>query len=116
MELKNLIKKRIRIANWKKELIKIKPDDCKICLVDGDKVRNEFDIEFALGGHHFRYPFIPKDEIWLEQTSTSNDLSENALHEVIERIYMQKKIDYETAHSYASSVEHAIRVINNLKL
>ncbi len=116
MDIKATVRKILAKNEWRKEIVEIKPDKCKIVIVDGNYVRNNFDIEFALGGHHWRYDAISPNEIWVEPTTSYNDLSENVVHEIIERIYMKNLgIDYETAHSYASSIEHAIRLINDGK-
>ena len=117
MNIKDTVRKIMAKKEWKKELVVIKPDNCKIILVDGNHVRNNFDIEFALGGHHWRYKGINPDEIWVENTGSNyTDLAENVVHEIVERIYMKNLgVDYETAHSYASSIEHAIRLINDGK-
>ena len=41
-------------------------DGVKIFLVDGELIRDKLDIEFTMSGHHWRYHFIPKDEIWID--------------------------------------------------
>src|SRR5215813_9804823 len=37
-----------------------------VILVDGRAVRTAFDLNFTLGGHGFRYHFIPRSEIWID--------------------------------------------------
>ncbi len=39
----------------------------KLKIVDGFKIRNTIDVDFAAGGHHSIYPYIPKGEFWLEK-------------------------------------------------
>jgi len=120
-------------GQWKRKVLTLKrTDTVDVYIVDGDYVRDHFKddkldnqgIQFAIGGHHFRYPFIAEQEIWLEITgahpeslSAEYDLSENFVHEDIERIYMKfMKLDYETAHDYASITERAVRAIHQGKL
>lgn len=96
-------------------LAKIRPDDCKIYIVDGNYVRNKINIEFNLGGHGIVYDTIPKDEIWIEQLPNSFDMEENLAHEIVERIFMKwGHVKYDPAHEIASSIEHAIRIVGTL--
>lgn len=96
-----------------KSLGKVKPDDCEIFLVDGEKVRDEWSVEFALGGHFFvgpGYDQIPKNEIWVEDTGDPQDMFSNVTHEIVERLLMKfADYDYEAAHEVASSVEEVLR-------
>jgi hypothetical protein len=87
-------------------------DQVKILYVDGEKVR-EKEIEFALAGHHYRYPnIIPENEIWLEDTiKDREDMTEIMVHESVERLIMKfLEIDYNTAHEdFADLIEKKIR-------
>jgi hypothetical protein len=77
-----------------------------VWIVDGAIVRDHLDVEFALGGHHGRYPFIPEDEVWLEDTGDLDDVMHNARHEVIEAELMRDlKMTYDEAHAEASAIE-----------
>lgn len=92
----------------------ILPDDCKIFIVDGMQVRNEFNIEFVLGGHHYvgpNYERIPEDEIWVEDTGDTQDVAADTAHEIVERILMKfTDMEYDDAHEVASSVEKVLRL------
>lgn len=97
-----------------KSLGKILPDNCEVFLVDGDMVRNDVSIEFALGGHHYvgpGYDKIPEGEIWVEDTGDLQDLANNIAHEIVERLLMKFADfkEYEDAHEVASSVEEVLR-------
>jgi hypothetical protein len=97
-----------------KSLGKIKPDDCEIFLVDGDKARDEVTVEFSLGGHSRAdlpgMDKIPEGEIWVEDTGSPQDLANNLTHEIVERILMKYAgLDYESAHEAASSIEKILR-------
>jgi len=106
--------KAIRAATWHNPITKA--NGLTICLVDGNYVRDNFDIEFALGGHHLRYDFIPENEIWVEPTSSSADLSENVAHEFYEHLIMDiTDLNYDQAHAMASSFEQALRLIHEGK-
>ena len=86
-------------------------DQVHIATISGDKVRDDEDVEFALGGHHYRYDFIPEDEIWLEDTTEEGeDLLANIIHEFVERLLMKNlDIDYEQAHQLAATLEKDFR-------
>lgn len=95
--------------SWKKHLIDIAPD-VKAFIVDGEHVRANIEVDFALGGHHYYSKNIPENEIWLERTPSHRDLADILVHEYVERMYMKySKVPYKTAHEYATSIENAIR-------
>lgn len=82
-----------------------------IYLVSGEKVRNEYDIDFTQGGNDGIYPFyIPAPEIWIDDALHGLDRTATALHEMIERDLMVKHgMDYDPAHEIASSYERGFR-------
>ena len=80
-----------------------------VWLVDGAIIRNVEDVEFIGGGHHFRYPWIPRAEIWLEHDTSAEDIRFYLLHELHERGLMCAGMDYENAHAKASEVESDAR-------
>lgn len=93
----------------------IRPDGCKVYFVDGDAVRLQI-VEFSLGGHHYVYPEIPEDEIWVEDTGDRQDNSDNVTHEITERImmkYVDRDMSYDEAHEVASSIEELLRKIEH---
>ena len=85
-------------------------DTVKVVHVNGNEARKK-NIEFALGGNHYRYNFIPKDEVWLEHpTKNKNDQIANTTHEIVERLLCKEKgMSYEPAHEIASKVERTLR-------
>jgi hypothetical protein len=87
-------------------------DAVRVVAVDGNAVRNELDIEFALGGHRWRFPFIPEDEVWIERTIAPGvDLAAIVIHELTERTAMKMLgLPYEVAHQLADAAEGAVRV------
>jgi hypothetical protein len=93
----------------------IRPDGCKVYFVDHDAVRLQI-VEFSLGGHHYVYPEIPEDEIWVEDTGDRQDNSDNVTHEIVERImmkYVDREMSYDEAHDVASSIEELLRKIEH---
>ena len=85
-------------------------DTVKVRHIDGNEARKK-NIEFALGGNHYRYNFIPKNEVWLENpTKNKNDQIANVTHEIVERMLCKEKgMPYESAHEVASKVERKLR-------
>ena len=90
-------------------------DGVKIFLVDGELIRDKLDIEFTMSGHHWRYHFIPKDEIWIDNKLDKDDINSSIGHELKERELMKnRKISFSTAYSDASKDEKKYRTKNNL--
>jgi hypothetical protein len=88
-----------------------KIDEFDIWIVDGNKIRSEVEIEFCLGGNGFRYSFIPKNEIWIEENISDIDDAEAIIaHEIVEtRLMRDQKLDYDSAHQKASDYEEIVR-------
>lgn len=85
-----------------------------VWLVDGEYVRNHLNIEYVEGGHHYRYDFIPENEVWLEETLDKREISETLVHELHERRRMKHDgWDYDKAHEEASKVEAEVRALPN---
>jgi hypothetical protein len=83
-----------------------------VYLVDGEKIRNETEIEFTSGGHGYVYPhFIPKGEIWIDDGIHGViDLMATTYHEAVERDLMKDyEYSYDRAHGIASKLETAFR-------
>lgn len=77
-----------------------------VYLVDGAWIRNNLDVEFALGGNPARYAYVPKGEVWVESGLVGDDKMETALHEVTEYHDMKDRGQtYDKAHDNASDVE-----------
>ena len=82
----------------------------KVYIVDGIKVRNMYKTDFVEGGTAFIYPFIPIDEIWIEDQVPEEERPFVLLHEFTERDLMRnERADYDDAHEQASKVEFAAR-------
>lgn len=93
---------------WKKQVGNV--GEAKVFHVDGNYVRSNLEIEYCLGGHHYRYDFIPEDEIWVENLPSKFDMEANLFHETYERLQMKENgLDYEKAHEKASEKEKEYR-------
>jgi hypothetical protein len=82
-----------------------------IYLVDGERIRDDIDIDFVNGGNGAVYPgYIPPSEIWIDDAQHAIDRTATALHELIERdLMLRHGMGYESAHDAANGHERALR-------
>jgi hypothetical protein len=86
-------------------------DSVSILAIDGAQARAH-DQSFSVGGHHYIYPWIPEDEIWIEAGLTGKDLSAIIVHELSEREMMKRlNMEYEEAHKVSNTCEEAVRIL-----
>lgn len=93
---------------------KVKPLDLpgswlKVWLVDGTRIRDTISIEFIGGGHHYVYPWIPENEVWIEVSVPDADRDSFLVHELHERALMIRGMEYELAHEMANQLEKHVR-------
>lgn len=81
----------------------------RVWLVDGKTVRDFLLTDFAEGGHDRVYPFVPCDEIWIEEILSEQERRFTLLHELHERHLMGKGKQYPQAHHGATIVEDRYR-------
>ncbi|MBU1349017.1 hypothetical protein KJ781_03035 [Patescibacteria group bacterium] len=81
----------------------------KIVFVDGATVRAGLDPYFLLGGHGLVYPYIPKNEIWIDTKQDPSETKYTILHEMDEHQRMSKGMSYDDAHDFALAVERMHR-------
>jgi hypothetical protein len=81
-----------------------------VWLVDGPVIRREVDVDFTMGGHGYRYLFIPLGEVWIDNANArGEDLWPTIWHEYFERFLTRNGMYYETAHRYACRLEIMLR-------
>ncbi|HLD96207.1 MAG TPA: cysteine peptidase family C39 domain-containing protein [Patescibacteria group bacterium] len=84
-----------------------------VWLVDGIALRGGLkagDIDFTMGGHGYRYLYIPEEEIWIDKaTARRGDLEPVIWHEYLERNLMKNGMSYDEAHTIASDLETTLR-------
>jgi len=128
-----LMKKEIRLEKFPDKLIhsvhkdllqKYSTKKIKIWIVNGEAVRDLFFLDFTEGGHGYVYPFVPKDEIWIDDDIEPDEVKFVLLHELHERNLMAKGWCYDTdtkanlktgkikksAHQDSSKIEYACRM------
>lgn len=82
-----------------------------VYLVDGERIRDEIDVDFVNGGNAAVYPsYIPHDEIWIDDAQHPLDRTATALHELVERdLMLHHGRSYDSAHDLANVYERAFR-------
>ncbi len=80
-----------------------------IWLVDGKLIRDRINVDFTFGGHHYVYPFIPRNEVWIDASVNKNEIWVTILHELTERALMQTGASYQAAHRKANIAERQAR-------
>jgi hypothetical protein len=79
-----------------------------IWLVNGKAVRDHLFQEFTEGGHDLVYDWIPKNEVWLDDTVVLAERKLVLQHELHERKLMNQGMEYEQAHGRALRVEDKV--------
>ncbi len=79
--------------------------DITVWVVDGDYIRTHIDKEFTNFGQHYRFPFIPKNEFWIDQQNGSPEEDYFITHLLNEHRFMAEGMSYEEALEKANKVE-----------
>lgn len=96
-ELKKIKQKhKILKKIHKKQLFSKYTKKIKIWLVRGDLVRGIFFLNFTEGGHDRVYDFIPKDEIWVDDSLCVSEIPCILVHELHERYLIGKGWIYDS--------------------
>jgi hypothetical protein len=83
----------------------------KVWIVDGLVVRRDIFGEFLYGGNPQRYPWIPKNEIWIDNAISAEEFKYTLMHELHERDLMAKKgMSYSDAHDSSLVLERNLRL------
>jgi hypothetical protein len=93
-----------------KKLKQYSKNDISVWLINGKLVRDNLYIHFTEGGHHYVYKFIPKNEVWIDDSLNPKEYDYVLYHELIERNLMKmNKYSYAQAHDVAIKIEDALR-------
>lgn len=106
---KNNADKNKLLDKVKKKIIKKYSKGVKIWLVDGNLVRDFFLVNYCEGGHDKVFPFIPKNEVWIERAISPKERKFIILHELHERYLMLGGKSYKNAHTGATEIEDFFR-------
>ncbi len=81
-----------------------------VWIVDGDEVRRDLYPAFLYGGNPQRYPFIPRNEIWIDNAIAAEEFDFTLAHELCERSLMARQgMTYDDAHNHALELERGMR-------
>jgi len=81
-----------------------------IWIVDGARVRRDIFDEFLQGGNDQRYRFVPRNEIWIDGSTSVEEYTYALMHELHERNQMLTKgMTYDRAHREALMLELGAR-------
>ena len=81
----------------------------RVWIVDGTYVRGHMDEEFTNFGQHYRYPYIPEDELWIDQEAQNDERHFFVEHLLVEHRLMAKGTPYDRALAEADRVERRER-------
>ena len=81
-----------------------------VWIIDGFLPRCYYKTDYTEGGHGYVYPWVPKNEIWIEQALDRQELAFIVTHEYLElRLMRDKGVDYDSVHAICSDVEYHLR-------
>jgi len=83
--------------------------DLKVWIVDGSYIRGHIDEEFTNFGQHFRYPYIPLNELWMDHEARDDERQFFVDHLLVERRLMAQGVPYEKALEAADREERKHR-------
>jgi hypothetical protein len=83
--------------------------DFQVWIVDGAYVRGHIDEEFTNFGQHYRYPYIPKLEFWIDREAEHDERSFFIDHLLVEHELMAKGMPYGDALTQADRAERKER-------
>lgn len=80
-----------------------------IWIVDGKYIRDNIDPEFTNFGQHYRFIFIPKNELWIDRGHSSEELGYFVKHMIVQHKMMSE------GHSYYVALEHGVNAEKKLR-
>ena len=86
-----------------------KRGEIQVWIVDGSYIRGHMDEEFTNFGQHYRYPYIPDCEFWIDQEAEHDERRFFIDHLLAEHKLMRKGVSYEKAIVEADRVERRER-------
>jgi hypothetical protein len=97
------------MGDCKKSLVGVCPHGLSVYLVDGTYCRNHYDSDFSQGGNGYRYRWISKKEIWVDEQINPEERAFIVFHECTEVELMKRGMDYDHAHNIAKRREDKLR-------
>jgi len=83
--------------------------DIQVWIVDGAYIRGHIDEEFTNFGQHYRYPYIPEKEFWIDAEAEDDERTFFIEHLLVEHQHMAKGAPYAEALTEADRAERRER-------
>src|SRR5512137_1885717 len=83
--------------------------DYQVWIVDGAYIRGHIDEEFTNFGQHYRYPYIPDGELWIDREAAHDERAFFIDHLLVEHRLMAKGMPYDKALEAADRAERSER-------
>ena len=83
--------------------------DLQVWIVDGSHIRGHIDEEFTNFGQHYRYPYIPTDELWIDREAEDDERRFFIDHLLVEHRLMSHGVPYDKAIEAADREERKQR-------
>lgn len=83
--------------------------DIQVWIVDGAYIRGHIDEEFTNFGQHYRYPYIPEKEFWIDAEAEDDERAFFIEHLLVEHEHMAKGVPYAQALTEADRAERRER-------
>jgi hypothetical protein len=81
----------------------------QVWIVDGSYIRTRIDEEFTNFGQHYSFPYIPKNELWIDQEAKGDERRFFIDHLLVEHHLMENGMPYDKALVEADKVERRER-------
>lgn len=90
--------------------LKVKEYVCKIgnvlvYLVDEDEIHHKWTTDWTEGGNWLAYPFMPKNEIWIDINMDDEKIRHAVFHEFVESAVWPQFGNYDDAHAVAVKLD-----------
>ena len=95
MSVKTFLKHVLHLKPYTRKIAKI--GDISVWSVNGKYVRTFLDEEFTNFGQHYRFPFIPKNEFWIDNEHSNDESRFYIDHLLLENRLMKEHIGYDNA-------------------
>ncbi len=86
-----------------------KRGNLQVWVVDGSYIRGHINEEFTNFGQHYSFPFIPENELWIDQETKNDERRFFIDHLLVEHRLMAKGVPYNKALTDADKVERRER-------
>lgn len=83
--------------------------DLQVWIVNGEYIRSHIDEEFTNFGQHYRFPFIPKNELWIDREAQQDERAFFIDHLLTEHKLMAQGMPYAQALEQADRAERKER-------